>query len=136
MSDGEGLIRDVWRRWNAGERELDAESFDPEFEIHSALVQDVYRGAEGVRAWTAEIDQQFEAWELRIDEMHEVEPGSFVVHGSIRARGRHSGIDLDGPASWRIDLRDGRILRIRNFIGPDASAEAAEAEDVRSQRLG
>ncbi len=122
---GEQLIRDVWRRWNAGERDVDAESFDPEFEIHSALARDVFHGADGVHRWTAEIDQQFEAWEILIDSIDEDRPGSFLAHGSIRARGRQSGVDLDQPASWRIDLRNGRILRVRNFIGPDAAAGAS-----------
>jgi ketosteroid isomerase-like protein len=122
---GEELIRDVWRRWNAGERDLDAESFDPEFEIHSALAQDVFRGVDGVRRWTAEIDQQFDAWEILIDSIEEDRPGSFLAQGSIRARGRHSGVGLDQSAGWRIDLRGGRILRVRNFIGPEAAAQAS-----------
>jgi hypothetical protein len=101
---GEELIRDVWPRWNAGERDLDAESFDPEFEIHSALAH---------------------AWEILIDSIEEDRPGSFLAQGSIRARGCHSGVGPDQPAGWRIDLRGGRILRVRNFIGPEAAAQAS-----------
>ena len=73
MADDQKLIRDVWRRWNTGDRRLDPESFDPEFEVHSHLTGDSYRGEERVRTWMAEIDQQFEDWELRIDEIRFVD---------------------------------------------------------------
>lgn len=44
MSDGEELIRDVWRRWNSGVREFQADVLDPEIEIHSALTGQVFEG--------------------------------------------------------------------------------------------
>jgi hypothetical protein len=125
VDEGEQLIRDVWRRWNAGEREPEAMEIDPGIEIHSALANNVYSGRDGLMAWVGEIDEQFEAWELGIDELRPLAPGSYIVHGSIHARGRTSGLDLDQPASWLVDLRDGRVLRIRNFIGSMAR-EAAE----------
>ena len=126
MDEGEQLIRDIWRRWNAGERSPDADEFDTGIEVHSALAKNVYSGREGLAAWISEIDEQFEAWELGIDELRPTGPDGYVVHGSIRARGRTSGLDLDEPASWLVDLREGRLSRLRNFIGP-AAREAAES---------
>jgi ketosteroid isomerase-like protein len=125
VDEGEQLIRDVWRRWNEGEREPDAMEIDPGIEVHSALAKNVYSGRDGVMAWVGEIDEQFESWALGIDELRPLAPGSYIVHGSIHARGRTSGLDLDQPASWLVDVRDGRLLRIRNFIGAMAR-EAAE----------
>ena len=126
MADDQELIRDVWRRWNAGDRRLDAESFDPEFEVHSYLTGDSYRGEERVRTWMAEIDQQFEGWELGIDEIRFVDDRRALVHGTIRGLGRASGIELDEPAAWIVEVRGGRMLAVHNFIGRDA-IEAAEA---------
>lgn len=127
MGDGEHVIREVWRRWNAGDREPDLETFDPEMEVKSALTGQTYRRAEGFRRWIVEIDQQFEAWELDLDEIHERAPGHYLAHGAIHARGRTSGVGLDQPASWRIDVRDGRILRLANYIGSDARIQAERA---------
>ncbi len=89
----------------------------------------MFRGEDGLLKWMAEIDEQFEAWEIGIGEIHEVAPEHYLVHGSIHARGRGSGMDLGQPASWLIDLRQGRVLRIRNFIGPDADARAKAAAE-------
>ena len=123
---GEELIRDVWARWNAGQRELDPEITDPELVIHSALTGEIYEGAAGLRRWVEEIDDQFEAWQLGVDEVRGLGGGRYVAHGSIRARGRGSGMRIDGEASWLIEVRDGRIAMIRNFIGPQARAAAEE----------
>jgi ketosteroid isomerase-like protein len=123
VSDGDELIRDVWDRWNAGLREFDLEILDPEVEIHSGLTGQVFKGATGVRDWTAEIDEQFEAWNISADEIDRQSADRLVVRGAIRARGRQSGIDLDQPVTWTVDLRDGRILRLINFLGvaPEAN---------------
>lgn len=125
MDEGERVIRDIWRRWNEGERSPEAIDVDPGIEVHSALAKNVYSGRDGLLSWIDEIDEQFESWELGIDDFRPLGPESYLVHGSICARGRTSGVDLDQPASWLVDLRDGRLLRIRNFIG-QAAREAAE----------
>jgi hypothetical protein len=119
MGDGEAVIRDIWRRWNGGQREYNPEIIDPEIEILSALTGQVFRGEEGVGRWVAEIDDQFEAWELAIAEVEQRSEDRFVVRGSVRARGRQSGLDLDQPITWRIALRDGRLLNLANSLGWD-----------------
>jgi ketosteroid isomerase-like protein len=119
MGDGEAVIRDIWRRWNAGQRAYDPEIIDPEIVIHSALTGQVFDGEDGVTRWVSEIDEQFEAWELSIEELSESEPDRLVVRGTVRARGRQSGLDLDQAITWRVELRDGRLLRLENSLGWD-----------------
>jgi hypothetical protein len=126
MDQGEELIRDLWRRWNAGERDPELTEVDPGVEVHSALTTNVYSGRSGLVAWRGEIDEQFESWAVHIDEMRRLAPDAYIAHGSIHARGRHSGVDLDQPASWLVDLNAGKVLRIRNFIGTNAR-DAAES---------
>ena len=121
------VIREVWRRWNEGRRDLDPKVTDPDLEIHSALAGTAFRGADGLAKWMAEIDDQFEGWEIAISELREVGPGAYLVHGEIKALGRQSGLRLDQPASWLVGVREGRIWRLHNFIGPDAR-QRAEAE--------
>jgi ketosteroid isomerase-like protein len=127
MDDRERLIREVWRRWNSGERELDPELFDSEFTVHSHLTGGTYRGAEQIQVWISEIDQQFDGWELAVDRAEDLADGRILVHGSIRGHGRASGIELDEPAAWIVEVRSGRVLTIHNFIGIEAvkSAEAS-----------
>lgn len=126
---GEELLRDVFRRWNAGERELYAELFDPEFEVHSALTGRVYHGEAEVREWMAEIDEQFDGWELELGSVRPLADGRAMGWGKISAQGRGSGIELDQPAAWLIEVREGRLRSLHNFIGREAIA-AAEASVV------
>jgi ketosteroid isomerase-like protein len=123
MSEGEDFVRRTWARWNDGDRELLEEEIDPEVTIHSALSQAVYRGYEGVERWMREIDEQFSDWRVALDSVDEPRDGIVIARGSISMRGRQSGLDLTQPASWIIELRDGRMLTLRNFVGTEAAAE-------------
>jgi ketosteroid isomerase-like protein len=122
VASGEEFVRRLWAQWNSGDRQVRPEQVDAEVEIHSALTQAVYRGHEGVQRWEREIDEQFSDWKLELDSVDEREDGVLVVTGSISMRGRQSGLDLTQPASWIIELRDGRLLRLHNFVGVDAAA--------------
>jgi ketosteroid isomerase-like protein len=120
MSNREELVRSLFERWNAGEREADPAVMDPELEIHSHMTGTVWRGYAGLLGWATEIDQQFEAWRLGIDELRVLDDGRVLAVGSIEAQGRQSGIDLDQPAAWIIEIRDDRLLRLHNNIGRQA----------------
>jgi ketosteroid isomerase-like protein len=124
MGGGQEVIREVWRRWNAGDRDYDPEWIDPQVEVHSVLAGRVFRGEAELSQWIAEIEEQFDAWELTIAEIEEVDPDRFLVRGGVRARGRQSGVDLDQPLTWLVTLRDGRMTRLKGFWGSDAYDEA------------
>jgi hypothetical protein len=51
----EELIRDIFERWNAGEREIDTAAVDPDAVVHSAMTNTSYTGYEGIRRWIAEM---------------------------------------------------------------------------------
>jgi ketosteroid isomerase-like protein len=121
----EQLIRDAFLRWNEGERESLSDVVGPETEIRSALTPVRLRGREGLRKWFAEIDEQFQSWKIEVRTLEERAPGRFFGDGAIRARGRHSEMDLEQPVSWMIEVRDGRLVRFENYIGPDAAATAS-----------
>src|ERR1044072_2393752 len=120
MGDGEAVIREIWRRWNEGERQYNPEIIDPEIVILSALTGPVFEGEDGVTRGVTEIDEQFEAWELSIDEIAEPEPDPVLVRGRGAGPGRQGRLDLDKRVTWRIELRDGRLLRLENPRGWDA----------------
>ena len=123
----EALVRQVWSRWNNGEREADPGLLDPELEIHSQMTGVVYRGYEGMAQWVTEIQEQFDGWSISIDDVTLVAADRVLVTGRIRARGHRSGVDLDQPAAWIARTRDGRLLKLQNFIGHDAADQAAAA---------
>ena len=121
-------MREVFSRWNEGEREFDDAVFEESLAIHSALTGDVYEGVDGLRTWAAEIDDQFKNWNLVVDEMEAVSEDRLLVRGEIQMTGRQSEVAIEQPASWIIDLVDDRIATIRNFIGREAAAEFAREQ--------
>ena len=114
-------MRDVYSRWNDGEREFDEDVFDPSLVIHSALTGDIYEGAEGLQVWAAEIDDQFKDWNLVIEEMESPNDDLVIVRGEIQMTGRQSEVAIEQPASWVVEFEGGRMIALRNFIGRDAA---------------
>ena len=75
----------------------------------AALEGKAYRGPEQVLAWLR--DEILVSWDV-----FEVHPESFervggrlLVTGRWSARGLESGVELDIPATWLVEVRDGRI---------------------------
>jgi ketosteroid isomerase-like protein len=71
-----------------------------------------------------EIDEQFDEWTITTEEWRDT--GDYVVAlGRVRMHGRASGITFDQRAGWLIEIRDGQIFRLENFL--DDPTDALEA---------
>jgi len=120
-------VRQAFERWNAGDRSPPLERFHPEVEISTvigdAFQGEPFRGLEGVRAWLAGLDENFETWELITDEWHE-RGDTLVVLGSVHARGRGSGIELDMPIAWVAQFRGGRLIRMQTLTDHEEALRA------------
>ena len=121
MSEAEDLVRDVFSRWNEGERDFDDAIFEESLTIHSALTGDMYEGEDGLEVWASEIDDQFEDWNLVLEEMEAVDDDRILARGQIQMTGRQSQVVIEQPASWVIEFEAGRISTLRNFIGRDGA---------------
>jgi ketosteroid isomerase-like protein len=84
-----------------------------------------YRGHEGLRAFDRELRQAFEDFETNCEEL--IDAGERVVSVSrYRARGRRSGLEIDGPIQFGIwTIRDGKITRVEWFDSREEAIEAA-----------
>ena len=128
--DREAIIRETWERWNAGVRDPDAfggAGVTDDFTLSSALTGRVFHGREGLVAWMAEIDENFDAWNLRIDEIRATGKDRYVVLGGVRLHGRGSGVELDQPIGWVVEFEGDLGKRLLNFSSHDEAIEAAEA---------
>jgi ketosteroid isomerase-like protein len=121
----EELARDLFRRWNAGERELDPEEVASDAVLYSAMTGNTYRGHAELKAWMAEIDGQFDSWELTADEFRGVDPDLLMGLGQVHFRGRASGVEFDQPIGWLVRFDGNCITEMRTFSGHDAAREAA-----------
>jgi ketosteroid isomerase-like protein len=118
------LMRQIVERWNAGEREIDAEIADPDLVVHSAMTNAEYHGYDGLRRWMAEIDDQFEDWRLSIDQFRDASEGRLLALGTVHVRGRASGVAFDQPMAWLLTFAGDKLIELRTI--PD-HAEALEA---------
>jgi ketosteroid isomerase-like protein len=106
---------------------------DPEVEwipINAALEGSRYRGLDGVRQWIAEMNREWEYFEAMPDEFRELGGGRLLALGTWRAKGRSSGVELDSqPATWLLDLRDGRVVRLHTFTDRAKAFKAAGLDE-------
>ena len=117
--------------FNAGDIDAWLEEFlDPEIEWHSALpgllTQDgtVYRGHDGVREMFREIADVLDEMTAEYSEIRDA--GDCVVAiGLLRTRGKASGAETDVPFALVGDYRDGKTIRVRTYLDPNAALEAA-----------
>jgi ketosteroid isomerase-like protein len=123
--DHEQVVRALFERWNAGDRELPPEEIHPDAVVYSAMTGHTFHGTDGIRDWMAEIDDQFEDWQLRIDEIRAVSADRMLALGTVHFRGRASGVEFDQPMGWVYDFEGDRVIGLRNIVGHDAAIEAA-----------
>ena len=107
--------------------------YDPEVEVRFApgtLMDRLgqaggFYGVEGLRRFDRELRQAFEDFETNCEEL--IDAGELVVSASrYRARGRGSGIEVDGPPQFGVwTIRDGRVTRVVWFDTRDEALEAA-----------
>ena len=107
------------------------ELLDPDVEwvpLLAVLEGRVYRGHEEVRQWIEDLAMDWEFFEVYYDELHDL-GDQVLALGGWRGRGRASGVELgDWPATWLLDLQDGKVARLRTFTD---RAEAIEAVGLR-----
>ena len=113
-------------------RDIDAflESFDPMVETHPLTLAmfgqegTVYRGHEGVRQFIRDVDEALR--EIQVEPVEIRDLGERIVaRGRLRARGRASGAEIESPVSWLVDFKNGRVIRMRDYLDFREALEAA-----------
>jgi ketosteroid isomerase-like protein len=126
------IIRRAMEAWNRGDIEASLELADPEVEWTAVGAMpdatETYHGYEGVREFFRIFMDPWERISLVAEEF--IESGDLVVAlGHFHAKGRNSGVEIDGPFGQVLTMRQGRVVRLRGF--PD-HAQALEAAGLRS----
>ena len=125
------IVRQGVARWRAGDDDVLLDflitNSAPDIELYSrfgGFSGEPYRGHDGVRAWVADIRENFERFDPWLDEARAVGHDRVLAFGGIRFRARESGVDMAERMGWVYEFRDG-LLRRMMFYG--SSSEALEA---------
>jgi ketosteroid isomerase-like protein len=86
----------------------------------------VYYGRDGLQEWFRDLHQEWEAFETRVVRIDEF-GGSALLTIDVHARGRASGVVIEGELYHLVELRDGMIMRLEAFQDRDAAMAALEA---------
>jgi ketosteroid isomerase-like protein len=117
------IVRGAWAAFMRHDNAAALGFYHPEVELHGHVDGGVYRGLEGVRDFFGEWLVAWEEFSTDVEEW--VDAGDdviAVVHD--RARGRHSGAQVE-RRQWHVwTIRDGKLWRLRIF---ETKVEALEA---------
>jgi ketosteroid isomerase-like protein len=111
------IVRRVYEAVARRDAEAVLALYDPKIEFDLTRIafpglQGIYRGHEGLRTW---FRAWYEAWETLENVVEELsDAGEGVISRQyMRARGRTSGVDLEGIRTWAVwTIQDGRISRV------------------------
>jgi ketosteroid isomerase-like protein len=127
-SDDAEVVRRAWAAITRRDISATLDCMHPEIEaipFGAAMEGRVYHGHEGVVTWLErEVWATYETFEAYADEIQEV-GDRLLVFGNWVARGKESGVELDVPASWVVDVRDGKMVRWQTYTDRDEAIAAA-----------
>jgi ketosteroid isomerase-like protein len=91
-------------------------------------VEGAYRGHDGFRAWFADNAENFEVFQVTMAELRDLGDRVLAI-GSIRIRGRGSGVETDIPTAGIASFDDGKLTRWEDFRERSRAIEAAGLAD-------
>jgi ketosteroid isomerase-like protein len=94
------------------------------FRAFGALEGGSYRGRQGIEAWFRDLRDAWEETRIVADERRDLGE-SVLLLGRLQGRGRGSGVRVDAPIGGVLDLRDGKIARLRSYLDHGEALRAA-----------
>ena len=86
-----------------------------------------YRGVQGVRQMFADLDEDWEALRIEVDDLRDADERIAAVC-RVQARGRVSGVELDVPMGFVWTFSGGKVVSARSYSEPDDALRAAGLE--------
>jgi hypothetical protein len=124
------LLRRAYEHFNRT-RQIDLELIDEDVEwglFAGSPEGDALHGHEGVRSWTNQMSSAFDRLQIELQEFVDAGGGQVVVVSRMAARGRGSGMDIEGPLVNVWTFRDGRVTRCQSFTSREDALAAAGRE--------
>jgi ketosteroid isomerase-like protein len=97
---------------------------DVEFLPQRAAIQGPLHGHDGIRAFFADNAESLDLFVTDYDEVRDL-GDRMLAFGSIRIRGKGSGLETDIPSALVLEFRDGKLVRLQDYRDRPAALEAA-----------
>jgi hypothetical protein len=130
------VVRSVYDAWARDEILAPAHLLDANIEYVNptgAVEEGTRQGLAAFRQAVASVFDGWEAWHMEPDELRALGDQVAVVL-RYRARGRGSGVELEGRESALWTLRDGKVVRYEWFPDPHEALEAARRTQETSSQ--
>jgi ketosteroid isomerase-like protein len=82
-------------------------------------------GHQGFRDWPKDVNEAFEQWEARVDDVLDAPGDKVVVLNHMWGRGRGTGLELEMELNVVYTVVDGKITRIEGYYTRDEALKAA-----------
>jgi ketosteroid isomerase-like protein len=115
---------DAMNRLDAGVL-LDMVSDETVFEPLRAQTEGAYVGREGMRRFLADTAETFDLFKASFPDIRDLGDGRLLAIGTLRMRGRGSGLESDVPSAVVAEFRDGVLLRFKDYREARLALEAA-----------
>jgi ketosteroid isomerase-like protein len=126
----EETIRLAYEAWSRRDIEALLAVVHPDSEarpiLGSNIGTSVYWGHDGMREWFRDLHQEWETFETHVTQIDE-RGNKVLCTFAVHARGRASGVVIDGELYHLLDMQNGLILRLEAFQDYEAAVKALEA---------
>ena len=99
------------------------------FEPLRSQTEGAFVGHEGMRRFLADTAQTFELFKATYPDLRDLGDGRLLAIGTIRMRGRESGVENDVLSAAIVEFRDGRMLGYKDHGDRQLALQAAGLSD-------
>jgi len=114
-----------WEAWRRGEFDTSLLDLDVTYEDTTLPdhVGETYRGPQGVIRATERWLEAFEWLQIELERVLSAGERLVSIH-RVRAKARHTGIELDGPVAYVWTFRDSKVIHFRSFRDAEEARKA------------
>ncbi|HKP21264.1 MAG TPA: nuclear transport factor 2 family protein [Thermoleophilaceae bacterium] len=96
------------------------------FEPLRSQTEGAFVGHDGMRRFLADTAETFDLFKVSYTDLRDLGGERLLAIGTIRIRGSESGVESDVISAAVVELRDGRMLRYRDYGDAQLALQAAD----------
>ena len=112
--------------WNRRDVEAIRDVLDSDAELvpmRAVFEGTVYRGGDGLKSLLKDMSEDWEDFHIEPDELREIDESRVLILGRMQGRGKTSGMEIEAPAAWVCELREGKVTRVQFYAHEEAARE-------------